>query len=93
MNRAPAVPAGKSTRPVLSRDGCTLTVRIPVSFEQTKGRKQVVTPPGATPWAPRLARVDDTLVKAIVRAFRWRDMLESGRYATKCESEPNLRAD
>ena len=27
-------------------------------------------------------RVDSTLVKAIVRAHRWRDMLESGDYAT-----------
>jgi hypothetical protein len=66
----------------LSRDGRTLTVRIPISFQHSKGRKQVVTPPGAAPWTPRPARVDDTMVKAIVRAFRWRDMLESGRYAT-----------
>jgi hypothetical protein len=46
------------------------------------GRKQVVTPAGATPWIPTPRRVDNTLVKAIVRAHRWRDMLESGRYAT-----------
>lgn len=46
------------------------------------GRKQVVTPAGATPWVPARTRVDSTLVKAIVRADRWRDMLESGDYAT-----------
>jgi hypothetical protein len=46
------------------------------------GRKQVVTPAGATPWIQTPSRVDNTIVKAIVRAHRWRDMLESGRYAT-----------
>jgi len=46
------------------------------------GRKQVVTPAGATPWIPIPPRVNNTLVKAIVRAHRWRDMLESGNYAT-----------
>jgi len=41
-----------------------------------------VTPAGATPWIPPPSRIDNTLVKAIVRAHRWRDMLESGDYAT-----------
>jgi hypothetical protein len=31
---------------------------------------------------PTPSRVDNTIVKAIVRAHRWRDMLESGRHAT-----------
>jgi hypothetical protein len=59
-----------------------MTVRIPISFRRQGGRKQVVTPANATPWMPRPPRVDSTLVKAIVRAHRWRDMLESGRYGT-----------
>ena len=46
------------------------------------GRKQVVTLAGVTPWIPASTRVNSTLVKAIVRAHRWRDMLESGDYAT-----------
>jgi hypothetical protein len=46
------------------------------------GRKQVVTPADASPWVPRAARIDSTLIKAVVRAHRWRDMLESGRHAT-----------
>ena len=32
--------------------------------------------------APVIRHVDNAIVKAIVRAFRWRDMLESGQYAT-----------
>jgi hypothetical protein len=63
-------------------DGRTITVHIPITLRHQGGRKQVVTPAGATPWISTPRRVDNTLVKAIVRAHRWRDMLESGRYAT-----------
>jgi hypothetical protein len=74
--------AGQFGRPILSKDGRTMTVHIPITFRRQGGRKQVVTPAGATPWIPTPRRVDNTLVKAIVRAHRWRDMLESRRYAT-----------
>ncbi len=52
-----------------------------------------MTPAGATPWVPPRTRIDSTLVKAIVRAHRWRDMLESGDYAAvrdlaKAEANP-----
>ena len=68
--------------PTLSKDGRTVTVHIPIKLRHQGGRKQIVTPAGATPWIPAPTRVDNTLVKAIVRAHRWRDMLESGEYAT-----------
>jgi hypothetical protein len=74
--------AGQFARPTLSKDGRTITVHIPITMRHQGGRKQVVTPAGATPWVPTPRRVDNTLVKAIVRAHRWRDMLESGRHAT-----------
>jgi hypothetical protein len=32
--------------------------------------------------APITRHVDNAMVKAIARAFRWRDMLESGGYST-----------
>ena len=40
----------------------------------------MVTPDGA-PWAPR-PRVDNAMVKALARAFRWRKMLDEGVHAT-----------
>ena len=40
----------------------------------------MVTPDGA-PWAPR-PRVDNAMVKALARAFRWRKMLDTGVHAT-----------
>ena len=76
------IQVGQFDRPTLSKDGRTITVRIPITLRHQGGRKQVVTPAGATPWIPAPTRVDSTLVKAIVRAHRWRDMLESGEYAT-----------
>jgi hypothetical protein len=82
MTGTAAIQVGQFGRPTLSKDGRTIAVRIPITLRHHGGRKQVVTPAGAAPWIPSPPRVDNTLVKAIVRAFRWRDMLESGDYAT-----------
>ena len=68
----------------ISKDRRTVTVSIPVTFLQRGGRKQILTPPGETPWSPA-PRVDTALVKAVVRAHRWRQMLESGEYASSAE--------
>ena len=73
---------GQFGRPTLSKDGRTMTVHIPITLRHQGGRKQVVTPAGSTPWIPTPARIDNALVKALVRAHRWRDMLESGKYDT-----------
>ncbi len=82
MTGTATIQVGQFGRPTLSKDGRTITVRIPITLRHHGGRKQVVTPAGATPWIPIQPRVDNTMVKAIVRAYRWRDMLESGDYAT-----------
>ena len=65
-------------RDATADDGRTLTVRVPLTLRKRGGRKQVVAPEGASWGAPR-PRVDNTMVKAIARAFRWRKLLESGR--------------
>jgi hypothetical protein len=69
---------------IIDQGGHTVTVRIPVSFRQRGGRKQILAPSGAAPWSPA-PRVDTALVKAIVRAHRWRQMLEGGEYASSAE--------
>jgi hypothetical protein len=68
------------TRATVSADGETITVHIPLTFRKRGGRKLVVTPDGAE-WAPR-PRVDNAMVKALARAFRWRRMLDEGVYGT-----------
>jgi hypothetical protein len=70
-------------RPKLSDGGCTVTVRVPISIRKRGGRKLVVRPDGAEVTAAPIARrVDNAMVKAIARAYRWRDMLECGDHAT-----------
>jgi hypothetical protein len=68
------------TRATVSADGDTITVHVPITFRKRGGRKLVVTPDGAE-WAPR-PRVDNAMVKALARAFRWRRMLDEGVHAT-----------
>jgi hypothetical protein len=82
LTGTPSMQVGQFGRPILSKDGRTITVHIPITLRHQGGRKQVVMPAGATPWIPAPSRVDNTMVKAVVRAHRWRDMLESGDYAT-----------
>jgi hypothetical protein len=68
------------TRATIGADGETITVHVPMTFRKRGGRKRVVTPDG-TEWAPR-PRVDNAMVKALARAFRWRKMLDEGVYGT-----------
>jgi hypothetical protein len=69
----------------ISQDGSTLTVRVPLTFRKRGGRKLVIVPPGVDQWAPPRPRVDNTIVKAIARAFRWRKLLETGTHTTVAE--------
>jgi hypothetical protein len=68
------------TRATVSADGETITVHIPLTFRKRGGRKLVVMPDGVE-WAPR-PRVDNAMVEALARAFRWRKMLDTGVHAT-----------
>ena len=66
----------------VSDDGATLTVWIPMTFRTRGGRKLVVSPDGVPTQVQPRSRVDDTLVKALARAFRWRKLLETGVHGT-----------
>lgn len=56
----------------------TVTLHVPFRVVKRGGRKEMRLPEGIAP--PR--RPDDALVKALARAFRWKRMIEAGRYAT-----------
>jgi hypothetical protein len=63
--------------------GRSITVRVPISIRTRGGRKLVLAPDGIEVTPTLVTRhVDTAIVKAIARAFRWRDMLENGAYAT-----------
>lgn len=65
-------------------DGRTITVRVPISIRKRGGRKVVLMPDGMEhdPSKLRVQQVDNAMVKALARAFRWREMLENGSYST-----------
>ena len=56
----------------------TLTIRIPIRLQRRGGRKLIMAPEGVAMPTPK-ARRDETLIKALVRAHRWRRQIESGR--------------
>jgi hypothetical protein len=54
-----------------------------LSIPRFGGRKLVLAPDGAEVTAAPITRhIDNAMVRVIAWAFRWRDMLESGEYAT-----------
>lgn len=59
----------------------TVTLHVPFRVPKRGGRKEMQLPDGAA--APR--RTDNTLIKALARAFRWKRMLDSGEFATIAE--------
>jgi hypothetical protein len=63
-------------------DASALTVTVPMTFKKRGGRKLVIAPNGADTWALPRARIDNTLVKPLARAHRWKKLLDSGRYQT-----------
>jgi hypothetical protein len=58
-----------------------VTLHVPFRVVKRGGRKEMQVPDGAA--LPR--RTDNSLVKALARAFRWKQMLESGEFATIAE--------
>ena len=74
-------------KPKIKSDGRTITVRVPISIRKRGGRKVVLAPDGAQTDPRKLfcQRFDNAMVKALARAFRWREMLESGKHATVVE--------
>lgn len=59
----------------------TVTVHIPFHIVKRGGRKEMQMPDGAS----SQRRMDNTLVKALARGFRWKRMLESGEFASISE--------
>jgi hypothetical protein len=66
---------------MVNEDGQSVTIHVPLKLRKHGGRKLVIAPEGAA-WPPPRSRVDNTLVKALGRAFRWRKLLDNGTYTT-----------
>ena len=57
-------------------DGSTITVRIPMTWKRRGGRKVIIAPGGGDAWAPAKPRPDETLIRALARAHRWKRLLD-----------------
>lgn len=67
------------TRPTPVSD--SITIHVPFRVVKRGGRKEMVLPEGAA----QVREPDNTLIKALARAFRWKRMLESGDFVTVAE--------
>ena len=56
----------------------TVTIHVPFRIVKRGGRKEMQRPSGTQ----ARGRPDDTLIKALARAFRWKRMLDNGDFAT-----------
>lgn len=61
-------------------DGSTITVRIPMAFKRQGGRKVIIAPDGSDAWVQAKPRRDETLIRALARAHRWKRLLEEGHH-------------
>jgi len=59
----------------------TVTVHVPFRFVKRGGRKEMQLPDSASSHR----KMDNTLVKALARAFRWKRILESSEFTTIAE--------
>ncbi|MAS43017.1 MAG: hypothetical protein CML43_07685 [Rhodobacteraceae bacterium] len=59
----------------------TMTLHVPFRIVKRGGRKEMQMPDRVRPER----KADNTLVKALARAFRWKRMLDSGEFVTIAE--------
>jgi hypothetical protein len=59
----------------------TVTLHVPFRLVKRGGRKEMQLPEGES----GQRRIDNTVVKGLARAFRWKRMLESGEFTTIAE--------
>jgi hypothetical protein len=66
-------------------EGDTVVVRIPMRFQRRGGRKRIVAPDGSAMVPATRPQPHGTLVKTLVRAWRWQRLLHGGVYTSVSE--------
>jgi hypothetical protein len=66
---------------LVSADNKTVIVRVPLRHRRRGGRKLMVAT-GQTPIRAAMIETDETILKALGRAYRWKRLLESGEFAS-----------
>ena len=66
-------------------EGTTIVVTIPMQWKRRGGCKAIIAPNGGDAWAPAKPRHDETLIRALARAHRWKRMREEGTHGSVAE--------
>ena len=61
-------------------DSDVISVDLPMTFKLRGGRKVILLPEGTQGNPAPMATIDNTMIKALARAFRWQKLLENGSY-------------
>src|SRR5512147_899871 len=56
-----------------------------MTFQHRGGRKMILASEGCEAWAPTKPRPDETLIRALARAHRWKRLLDEGKYRSAGE--------
>ena len=60
----------------------TVTVHVPLTFTVRGGRKTIIGTVSRSAHTPPRTRFDDSISKALARAYRWKKKLDDGTYDT-----------
>lgn len=83
-------PPGK---PTITREGDCIVVHIPMTFKRRGGRKEIILPQGLEGKPSSKQMAQNAILVAIARAFRWKDLVESGRVKNLAEIARANRGD
>jgi hypothetical protein len=56
-----------------------------MTWKRRGGRKVIIAPDGGDAWAPAKPRPNETLIRALARAHRWKRLLEEGKFRSAAE--------
>jgi len=77
---------------VFVRDGKTV-IHIPMRLKHNGGRKQIIVPHALDGSENERSPIQHPLALALARGFRWRDLLESGKFSSVASLAEAVKAD
>lgn len=77
----------------LSTDESGIRVHIPMKLKRRGGRKEIIVPQSLQSVMPSRPVYQEALVVAFARAYKWKDMIESGKYGSITELASTIGVD
>ena len=83
----------ESKKPTIRVDDDGVVVHIPMKFKRRGGRKEIIVPQDCASTTPEKSPVQRPMVVALARAFRWQELLETGKVASIAALAKRLKVD